>query len=87
MNTRGPRLNALSERPGSSEMTPADGELRLADRDGIADREAELREQFRAHQRAVVLQQRVRVRPAILQRQPAIKGKARLHRAKLDNLA
>ena len=63
----------------------ANDELRLANRDRVADREAELRQQLRPHQRAVVFEQRMRVRPAVLQGELAVKRKPRLDRTQLDH--
>ena len=57
----------------------ADGERHAADEQRIADGEAELREQLRPHQRAVVREHRVRELAPVLQEHLAVERKARLH--------
>ncbi len=68
MKTRGPSVNAPMRRPGSAVDDAADLERLRADQHLVADREIELRQQFRPHEHAVALQQRVRV-ASVAQRQ------------------
>ena len=59
----------------------ANGEGGLADGDLVAHRDAERREQFRSHEDAPVLQHRVGVGSAALEREPAVEREAAIHRA------
>ncbi len=62
------------------------GKSGLADRDVVTHLQAKLREQLRPDQGAVMLQQRVRIRPAILERKIPIERKPGLDGAQLHHL-
>ena len=82
--TRGPSVNAPMRRPGSAVMTPRISNGSVPIRMLIADFEAELRQQLRAHERAVPFEQRVGI-GAVAQRQRAVQRELRPDRAQLHH--